>query len=185
MRHRGAHKETIVKHFISAAIALTLLASTAAVAQPGNRQNDDGRFSAQGFNTPNNDRPHWSRGDRLPDQFRQSQHVVSDWRQFGLRIPPRGYHWVSNGNNQYLLIAIRSGTILEIVNQNQLRNSQQWARGDRLSNQYRANRYVVSDWRANRLRQPTRGYHWVHVNDQYLLTAIASGVIAEIAFGNR
>ncbi len=50
------------------------------------------------------------RGDRLPPQFHQSQHVVSDWREHQLRQPPRGYHWVQSGND-FMLVAITSGII--------------------------------------------------------------------------
>jgi len=47
------------------------------------------------------------------------------------------------------------------------------------------NWYVVSNWRANDLPQPPQGYHWVHVSNQYMLTAIASGVIVGIILNNQ
>jgi Ni/Co efflux regulator RcnB len=188
-------KETIVKTVIGATIALTLLASTAAVAQRDGRdhqsqtsdprENNGGRLSPQGFDDPNSDRPHWSRGDRLPEQYRQDRYVVSDWRSHNLRTPPRGYRWVRNDNGQYLLAAIVSGVIADIVSQNQYRNEYQWSRGERLSGGYMDRRYVVSDWRRNHLRRPGRGYRWVHVNNQYLLAAIASGVIVDIVIDER
>lgn len=54
------------------------------------------------------------RGDRLPPEYRHRQYVVDDWRDYNLRQPPRGYHWVQSGND-YLLIAITSGIIAEII----------------------------------------------------------------------
>ena len=55
----------------------------------------------------------------------------------------------------------------------------QWQRGDRLPSDYRARRYVVNDWRGHHLSSPPRGYHWVQVNGDYVLAAIATGVILD------
>jgi Ni/Co efflux regulator RcnB len=57
-------------------------------------------------------------------------------------------------------------------------------RGQRLSQEYRNNRYVVSDWRARHLNAPPRGHHWVRAGDDYVLAAIATGVIAQILLSN-
>lgn len=59
--------------------------------------------------------PRWSRGDRLPNQYRQNQYVVNDWQQRGLRRPPRGYRWTHNDNNDFFLAAIATGIIAEMV----------------------------------------------------------------------
>ena len=53
-------------------------------------------------------------------------------------------------------------------------------RGERLTQEYRHPNYVVSDWRAHRLHAPPRGYHWVEVGPDFLLVAIATGIIAEV-----
>ena len=179
-----------MKRLISAAIALSLLGSTAAMAQPNYpnyqsqnsdpRQNGGGRFNPEGFNEHHNDRPHWSRGDRVPEQYRQNRYTVSDWRQRNLRAPPRGYRWVSNDNDQYLLMSLTSWIIADIVTQNQYRDGYRWSRGDRLWGEYRDNRYVVRNWRANQLRRPARGQHWVHISNQYMLVSTGNGVITQI-----
>jgi len=50
-----------------------------------------------------------------------------------------------------------------------------------MPNDYRDNRYVVSDWRTEHLREPPRGYHWVRSdNGDFLLVAVATGVISSI-----
>ena len=99
-----------MKRFICATLSLALLGTTGAVgAQPNNRndtnqsdnrnardrsdndRNDNNR-NDQGRNDrgPNRDRgdqhygnPRWSRGDRLPDQYRQNRYVANDWQQRG------------------------------------------------------------------------------------------------------
>ena len=53
-------------------------------------------------------------------------------------------------------------------------------RGDRLPPQYRSRQYVVDDWRGHRLSAPPRGYRWVQVGGDYVLAAIATGVIASL-----
>jgi Ni/Co efflux regulator RcnB len=53
-------------------------------------------------------------------------------------------------------------------------------RGARLPLEYRNRQYVVNDWRGHGLRTPPRGYHWVQTGSDYVLVAIASGVILEL-----
>ncbi|MDP9601581.1 RcnB family protein [Variovorax sp. NFACC27] len=58
-----------------------------------------------------------------------------------------------------------------------------WRRGGRVPQEYRGRNYVVQDWRAYRLQQPPRGYQWVGVGGDFVLAAIATGVIANIIAG--
>ena len=53
-------------------------------------------------------------------------------------------------------------------------------RGGRLPPEYRNRQYVVDDWRGHRLSAPPRGYHWVQTGGDYVLVAIATGVITLI-----
>ncbi|PIF75939.1 Ni/Co efflux regulator RcnB [Variovorax sp. 54] len=59
----------------------------------------------------------------------------------------------------------------------------EWRRGGRVPTEYRGRNYVVNDWRAYRLQQPPRGYQWVGVGGDYVLAAIATGLIAQIIAG--
>jgi len=52
-----------------------------------------------------------------------------------------------------------------------------WERGHR----YYGPTYVVRDYRHYRLRHPPRGYRWVRANNDYLLVAIATGIILDVA----
>lgn len=56
----------------------------------------------------------------------------------------------------------------------------QFYRGGRLPPQYRSRQYVVNDWRGHHLNAPPRGYHWVQTGGDYVLVAIATGVILQI-----
>jgi Ni/Co efflux regulator RcnB len=57
---------------------------------------------------------------------------------------------------------------------------QHWHRGDRVSDDYRGSRYEVRDWRGHHLSEPPRGYHWVQVDGDFVLAAVATGVIADV-----
>jgi Ni/Co efflux regulator RcnB len=54
-------------------------------------------------------------------------------------------------------------------------------RGDRLPAAEHRKEYEVNDWRSRNLREPPAGHHWVRSGDDYVLAAIATGVIADIA----
>jgi Ni/Co efflux regulator RcnB len=56
--------------------------------------------------------------------------------------------------------------------------------GDRMPLQYRTRQYVVEDWRGHRLSAPPRGYHWVQSGGDYVLVAIATGIILQLLLSN-
>ena len=56
-------------------------------------------------------------------------------------------------------------------------------RGERLPREYRHRNYVVDDWRDQRLSAPPRGYYWVQTGSDYVLVAIATGIIAQVLLG--
>lgn len=55
-----------------------------------------------------------------------------------------------------------------------------YKRGERIERVYLNDRYYVSDWRARRLEAPPSGYQWVNRDGQYLLVALATGIIANV-----
>lgn len=55
-----------------------------------------------------------------------------------------------------------------------------WHKGERLPTEYRDRNYVVDNWHEHGLQPPPRGYQWVGVNGDYVLAAIATGVIANV-----
>ena len=58
-------------------------------------------------------------------------------------------------------------------------------RGGYVPSEYRGSRYAVSDWRSHRgLYAPQRGYQWVQSGNDYLLVAIATGLIANVLLNN-
>ena len=56
----------------------------------------------------------WSHGQRMPSYYRSNQYVVNDYGRYGLRAPPRGYHYVRSGND-VVLAAIAGGLITAVI----------------------------------------------------------------------
>lgn len=128
-----------MKRAIAAALALSLLGGTAAMAQPAQYQRDYQGQYQQGYNGGRYDdrRDHryddrrdnrrgygqqqrhysgnaWRRGQRLPSHYRSSAYYVNDYGRYGLRAPPRGHRWV-RADNDYVLAAIATGLIVQVL----------------------------------------------------------------------
>jgi Ni/Co efflux regulator RcnB len=58
-----------------------------------------------------------------------------------------------------------------------------WRHGDYLPHAYCETRYVVSDYGRYHLYAPPRGHHWVRVNDDVVLAAVASGLVVSVVNG--
>jgi Ni/Co efflux regulator RcnB len=65
-------------------------------------------------------------------------------------------------------------------------NGHSYRRGQRMGYNDWHSAQRVPDYRARHLRAPPRGYEWRRTNDgQYILAAVATGVILSIILGNR
>ena len=59
-----------------------------------------------------------------------------------------------------------------------------WRRGERLPQAYFGPRYVVRDYGHYGLYAPPRGYRWVRADNDWLLAAVATGLIADVLLGH-
>lgn len=55
-----------------------------------------------------------------------------------------------------------------------------WKHGDHLPQMYW--HYSEIDWNHYHLRRPPHGYHWIRVDDDFVLVAIGTGVILDTVF---
>ena len=123
-----------MKKIVIGALTLALLGSAAGAAQAqpyrgGYGDRDHGRYDRDRYDRRGDDRRdyrddrrsdrwerqqyrRWARGQRLPPGY-WSYGV--DYRRHHLRRPPNGYRWVQV-NNDYVLAAIATGLILEVIN---------------------------------------------------------------------
>ena len=57
-----------------------------------------------------------------------------------------------------------------------------WSRGDRLPVAYYGPTYIVREYRDCGLRAPPYGYHWVRVDHDVVLAAIATGLVLDVVY---
>ncbi|MFA7262501.1 MAG: RcnB family protein [Caulobacter sp.] len=142
-----------MKKFLTAAIALSVLAS-AGVASAQPYQGRSGGYQ-QGYDSPRGDR----RDERRDDRYdRRDDRAGNRYERRAERRYYAGRYQAPRGYQ-----------------------ARQWRRGEYLPRQYRGNAYGV-DYRRYRLPPPPRGYQYTRVNDDVVLTAIATGLIASVVF---
>jgi len=56
----------------------------------------------------------------------------------------------------------------------------EWRRGGHIPREYMGRQYWVQDWRSHHLSAPPRGYQWVQVGSDYVLVALATGIITQL-----
>ena len=162
-------KRFILSLAVAAAVAgpLAISATSAAAQDRGRWDQRENRWDRrEDYRDHREDRRdnRWDRRDdrrgdyRSWDRGRHNGYYYNNRWSYG--PPPQAYY----GNPQY-----RPGYAA-------------WRRGSNLPSYYRG--YVVRDYHRYHLRQPPRGYAWYRVGDDYLLAAIASGVIFDIIANN-
>lgn len=162
-----------MKKILTAAIALSVLASAgAASAQSyGGYQNRDGSYQSQGGY--DHDRRDERRDDRRDDRRDERRDDRRDTRGYDHRDDRYDSRYERRADRRY-----NAGRYHQPYGYQQ----RQWRRGDRLPSQYRGRAYAV-DYRYYRLPPPPRGYQYSRVDNDVVLTAIASGVIASVLIG--
>ena len=56
--------------------------------------------------------------------------------------------------------------------------ARRWSQGQRLPAGYFGPQYYVNDWQARRLPAPRAGYRWIRRDNEYLMIAATTGLIA-------
>lgn len=59
--------------------------------------------------------PRWARGVRYYDHGYAPTYVVRDYYGYGLRAPPHGYYWRRSDAGDYLLVAVATGIIADLI----------------------------------------------------------------------
>ena len=151
-----------MKHLLHLALALGVAAAPmAASAQP--RDHDRGHDRSD-WNRGDHDRGGWDRRDH--DRGRYDRHRPdswrgrSEWRDF--RGARAGY-WFAPGYGY------------QRINP---RWHHRWRRGAYVPAPYR--HFYVQDWGYYGLRPPPPGYRWVYVDGNFVLMALATGLIANV-----
>ncbi|MBJ6980267.1 RcnB family protein [Luteimonas sp. MC1895] len=59
--------------------------------------------------------PPWARGHHYRHAGYAPTYVVHDYGPYGLRQPPRGHHWRRSDTGDFLLVAIATGIIADVI----------------------------------------------------------------------
>lgn len=59
--------------------------------------------------------PPWARGRHYRHHGYGPTYVVHDYRPYRLHSPPRGYHWRRSDTGDFLLVAIATGIIADVI----------------------------------------------------------------------
>lgn len=59
--------------------------------------------------------PRWARGYRIHDYGWAPTYVIVDYHRHGLRHPPRGHHWRRDDRGDWLLVAIATGIVVDVI----------------------------------------------------------------------
>ena len=59
--------------------------------------------------------PRWARGHRYYGPGYGRTYIVNDYYNYGLRRPPSGYYWRRSDAGDYLLVAIATGIIADLI----------------------------------------------------------------------
>jgi Ni/Co efflux regulator RcnB len=162
-----------MKHTRTLALATLLLALGAAFAAPAMARDHDRR---------GHDRGHERSHDRGNDRgYRNDRYARDDFRRD--RDSRRGKrHGKGHGHRDHVVYVSRPQVV---VHHNRgHRGPPPWARGRHYQYAGYAPTYVVQDYRHYGLRNPPRGHQWRRSDSgEFLLVAIATGIIADIFLG--
>ena len=153
-----------MRHLLYAALALSAAAAPiAAAAQPYGP--DDHRDRYEDRRDHRDDRREERREDRREDRRYDRQRAETwrdraEWR--GFQGQRQGYWYAPGYGYQRFNPAWRSA----------------WRRGGYVPVPYR--HYYVQDWGYYGLRPPPPGYRWVYADGNFVLMAVATGLIADI-----
>jgi len=103
------------KSTLALALGAALLLSNAAMAQHDHPGNDDPHRDNAVMHDRGAKEGWYKKGGTVPRDYRDDRYVVSNWQAEHLREPPRGYHWVRSDNGDFLLVAISTGVITDLM----------------------------------------------------------------------
>jgi Ni/Co efflux regulator RcnB len=190
-------EETLMKRAATTVVALSVLAASVAMADPHHDHRDqrgtvaeqhnygdrghDGSRGGNRFGGRPDDRGGW-RAENRGEWRGNARDSRGDWRGDHRNDGrDRGY----DGRGRYE--GQDRGRFLdhfygERYNESWGYRDHEWRRGERLPIAYYSEPYVVRDFGAYRLRPPPWGYHWVRVNNDVVLAAIATGIVLDVVY---
>jgi len=103
-----------------------------------------------------------------------------------LLAAPLGSAFAQNWNNNNHNNDRRPGNAMMMQGPNNHgQNNHNWRKGGRIDRNDWNRGQRVNDWQHRHLQRPPRGYEWRRVDNNYVLAAAATGLIAGIIMANQ
>ena len=160
-----------MKHIAVAAIALSLLGGTVAMADSQHERREHSSRHRYSDDRRQDDRRHDKRRD-----YDRRDHDRRDWRHHDRRSD-RDYHHERRDRDRY---RYRYGEYYRPSGY----YHHYWRRGERMPRAYYSRPYVIYDYHRCGLRAPPRGHHWVRVDRDAVLAVIATGIVLDVIYDN-
>ena len=175
-----------MKTLFAAAVAVSMLTGTMTAAYAGD---DDHRGRHERRHDHDKDRRDYRGHDRRDhDRWERRDHDRRDWDRRHYRDHDRRYDGRYDRRDAY-----RHGYWEGRADQRRYDRGRyitprgyyvrSWRHGDHLPRSYCESRYIVHDYHAYHLSAPPHGHHWVRVNDDVVLAAVASGLVVSVVNG--
>ena len=97
---------------LAASLAVLSLSSSAAFAHD---DDDDRRYHQSGKHKGWKKHRDYRRGERIEVVYLQPRYYVDDYPHYHLRQPPRGHRWVRDEDGRFILVAVATGIIADIL----------------------------------------------------------------------
>ena len=144
-------------------LVASLLTGTAAFAGPGDRGHDGHDWNRGRPQAHHEDRRDYGRHDNDRHDYGRRDYDRHDYRPYA-----REYYRAPERYGYYRPYTRPYGFY-----------SHRWIRGERLPVAYYSRPYVIDDYYGYGLYAPPRGYHWVHVDGDAVLAAVATGIVLD------
>ena len=86
-----------------------------ATTRPSRHNDDDRRPSTIRHHAQAQTRRDYHRGERIEVVYLEPRYYVEDYHHYQLREPPRGHRWVRTDDGRYILVAVATGIIADIL----------------------------------------------------------------------
>jgi Ni/Co efflux regulator RcnB len=111
---------------LAVSLASLMLTATAAMADDHGRGDRHHRYDDHDDDGDDDDdagyyseRRHWHReyhrGERIEVVYLEPRYYVDDYEYYHLRQPPRGHRWIRDEEGRFILVAVASGIIADIL----------------------------------------------------------------------
>jgi len=164
-----------MKRIFAAALALSLMTGSVIAEARDHDRNDRGRHSRhEGRDWDKHHDRHQAREHRRDTRER---HARVEWRD--------QRHWQSRHDDRRVYAPSYRASRFHVGHYHRpvgYRHST-WHRGARLPAAYYGPRYIVHDYDTYQLHRPPHGHHWVRIDNDVVLAAIATGVVVSVVNG--